>query len=172
MEQRTNRYEPIKPIDIVSIVMLAAIAAFFAGYIYSYLFPEKQNVFDEIYYEVRAEKHGLNTVLTTGTKSAYADYDFGSFMGIQIPAQHMYLAIKGHTLYISFFNSDSDKDWSSIRYTYNVKEKRLYGERSPDFLVDNFLRSYFSWCANAHQFNPYFQGTLGEYEFVFQENVY
>lgn len=172
MEQRTNRYEPIKPIDIVSIAMLLAIAVFFAGYVYSYFHPNTYNVFDQVYYDVRSEKHGLNTVLTAGTKSAYADYDFGSFMGIRIPSLHMYLGIHGHTLDILFYNTDPDADWSCICYTYNVKEKRLYGERTPDYLVDHFLSAYFSWRAKVYSSDPYSQDDLGEYEFELQENVY
>lgn len=172
MEQQKKRSRQIKPIDIVSVIMLLVIATILAVLIYSYFHPKTQNVFDRLYYEVRAVKHGRDSVLISGTKSAYADYDFGTFDHIAIPVLNTSLYIEGDTLYILFSNHEPDADWRYVLYKYHLKEKRLYGERSLEFLIDNFLNDYFTWCSNAGESNPYSQEDLGEYEFELQENVY
>lgn len=175
MEQQKKRSRQIKPIDIVSVIMLLVIATILAVLIYSYFHPKTQNVFDRLYYEVRAVKHGHDSVLISGTKFAYADYDFGTFQNIQIPELDMCVDIKGDTLNILFFNTGPNGEWNTsycIQYKYHLKEKKLYGERPLDYLDDYFLNDYFTWCSNAGESNPYSQEDLGEYEFTLQETVH
>ena len=63
MEHRQKRSERIKPIDIISVIVLLVIVAVLAVLVYFCFHPQTQNVFDQIYYEVRAVKHRRDSVL-------------------------------------------------------------------------------------------------------------
>ena len=175
MEHQQKRSERIKPIDIVSAIVLLVIVAVLAALVYFCFHPQTQNVFDQIYYEVRAVKHRRDSVLISGTETAYADYDFGTFQHIQIPELDMCVDIKGDTLNILFFNTGPNGEWNTsycIQYKYHLKEKKLYGERPLEYLTDNFLNDYFTWYDNAGKSNAYSPDDLGTYEFEVQETVY
>ena len=165
----------IEPIDIVSVIVLFVIVTVLAVLIYFCFHPITQNVFDQLYYEVRAVKYGRDSVLVSGTESAYARYEFGEVESIQIPELDMDICIRGDTLYILFFHTVPNGEWDTsywTHYKYHLKEKRLYGERPLDDLTDAFLTDYFAWYSNAGKSNPYSAEDLGEYEFEFQETVY
>ena len=63
-----------------------------------------ENVFERLYYEIKSVKNGNNSILLTGTQTAFADYDFGFFENIQIPDLDMCLDFDDKSLYILFFN--------------------------------------------------------------------
>ena len=133
-----------------------------------------ENVFDQLYYEVKSVKKGKNSVLLTGTQTAYADYDLGFFENIQIPDLDMCLDFDDKSLYILFFNHSETEEWNSsfyVLYRYDIDDKKLYGERSIDYLNDNFLSYYFEWCNTAGETNVYSLQNLGKYTFTFQEQV-
>ena len=175
MEQQKKISQRIRPIDIVSVIVLFVIVTVLAVLIYFCFHPITKNVFDQLYYEVRDVKRGRDSVLISGTESAYVDYDLGEFVSIQIPELNMYVFTEGNTLYIQLYDIGPNGEWNSsydTLYKYHMKEKRLYGEGSLDNLVDRFLTDYFSWCSNAGESNPYSTEDLGEYEFEFQETVH
>ena len=172
MEHRRKRSERIKPIDIVSVSVLLVIAAVLTVLIYFCFHPITQNVFDQLYYEVRAVYHRRSSVLVSGTSPAYANYEYGSVMGVLIPEPDMYIDISGDTLELWFFHFDPDDDRRVLRYEYNLKEKQLSGELPVEFLADNFLTEYFAWYSSAGKSNPYSQEDLGEYEFTLRENAH
>lgn len=178
MEQQKKISRRIKPIVLVLAILLLVIVTVPAVLIYFWFHPKTRNVFDQLYYEVRAVEWRRDSVLISGTESAFAHYDFGSLMGICIselhPELHVHLAISGNTLEIEFYNFDPDPDADRriILYRYDVKEKTLYGERPLDYLTDNFLNDYFTWYSNAGNSNSYSQEELGEYEFALRENAY
>ncbi len=179
MEQQ-KKFSRRKIITIVLIVcvLLVLICAFAVYAVYSYFHPKTDNVFDQLYYEVRTVKWGGDSVLVSGTESAYADYDFGLFENIQIPDLHMSLFIREDTLYVLFHYSGyyaEHGEWvdkSSFLYKYKLKEKKLYGEDSLDYLLENFLNDYFAWYSAAGEENPYTPTNLGTYDFEQQETVY
>ena len=133
-----------------------------------------ENVFDQLYYEVKSVKYGKDSVLLSGTKTAYAEYDFGFFENIQIPDLDMSLDFDDKSLYILFFNSSETEKWDTsfcILYRYDIDDKKLYGERSLEYLNDNFLSYYFEWCNAANEENVYSLENLGNYTFKLQEQV-
>lgn len=171
MEERMTTSKRKKTIIGFTILVVILIGAFVFA-LHLYFHPKTQNVFEQLYYETRSVKWGQDSVLISGTETAYADYDFGEFDHIAIPELNTSLDIKGDTLYILFSNHEPDEDWRYVLYKYHLKEKRLYGERPVEFLVDRFLSDYFTWYGNAGKSNPYSQDDLGEYEFELRETVY
>ena len=135
---------------------------------------ESENVFDQLYDEVKSVKKGKNSVLLTGTQTAYADYDLGFFENIQIPDLDMCLDFDDKSLYILFFNHSETEEWNSsfyVLFRYDIDDKKLYGEQSIDYLNDNFLSYYFEWRNTAGETNVYSLQNLGNYTFSFQEQV-
>ena len=133
-----------------------------------------ENVFDQLYNEVKSVKKGKASVLLTGTQTAFADYDFGSFENIQIPDLDMCLDYDNKSLYILFFNHSETEKWNTslcILYRYDVYDKKLYGMKDLDYLNDNFLSHYFEWCNTAGEVNIYSLQNLGNYSFTLQEQV-
>ena len=133
-----------------------------------------ENVFEQLYYEVKSVKKGKDSILLTGTQTAYADYDFGFFENIQIPDLDMCLDFDDKSLYILFFNHSETEEWNSsfyVLFRYDIDDKKLYGEQSIDYLNDNFLSYYFEWCNTAGETNVYSLQNLGNYTFSFQEQV-
>lgn len=165
MEQQKKISRRIKPIVLVSVITLLVIVTVLALLIYFWFHPKTRNVFDQLYYEVRAVEWRRDSVLISGTESAYAHYDLGTFHYIDIPELDMCIGIAGDTLWIHLDEGEY------IQYEYHLKEKKLYGERPLDYLTDHFLNDYFSWWDNAGKSNPYSTEGLGEYEFEVQENV-
>jgi len=134
-----------------------------------------ENVFDQLYYEVQSVKYGKDSVLLTGTQTAYANYDFGSFENIQIPDLDMCLDFDGKSLYLLFFNHSETKTWNTsfcVLYRYDIYDKKLYGEKELDYLNDNFLSYYFEWYNASEETHVYSLQDLGNYTFTLQEQVY
>lgn len=132
------------------------------------------NVFDQLYLEVKAVRRGGDSVLISGTETAYADYDVGQFQNIQILDLDMAISIDKDSLYLLFFNTPEIEKWNTSYcdlYRYDVHDKKLYGEESLDYLKDNFLFHYFKWCDDAKDVNEYSLDKLGEYTFTLQEMV-
>lgn len=133
------------------------------------------NVFEQLYYEVRSVKRGNDSILLTGTDTAYADYDLGCFVNVQIPDLDMCLDFDKESLYLLFFNQVGVENWNQsymVMYRYDLRDQTLYGEESMEYLVTYFLASYFNWCIHAGEENQYSVSNLGEYTFLLQENVF
>ncbi len=133
-----------------------------------------ENVFDRLYYEVKSIKKGNDSILLTGTQTAFVDYDFGSFENIQIPDLDMCLDFDDKSLYILFFNHSETEKWNTsfcVLYRYDIRDKKLYGEKELDYLNDNFLSYYFEWCNASEETNVYSLQNLGNYTFTLQEQV-
>lgn len=112
--------------------------------------------------------------MLTGTQTAYADYDFGFFENIQIQDLDMCLDFDDKSLYILFFNHSEAEKWNSsfyVLYRYDIGDKKVYGEKSLDYLNDNFLSYYFEWCNASNKTNEYSLQNLGNYTFTLQEQV-
>ncbi len=162
----------------LNVFFIIIIAAFF---IIAILIVKKENetkfenVFDLLYYQVEMVKKGNKNVLLNGTESAYADYDFGSFENIQIPEIGVVLSIGDDSLHILFSNRQEGVEWNTshiIHYKYLLSEKKIYGERSFDYLMENFISHYFKWCENDNLTCEYSPDNLGNYSFEMMENVY
>ena len=159
----------MKKTKAIVCVCLAAVVLLSVAGVYIYQRPD--NVFDCLEKEVKAVSRGRESVLLSGTESAYADYDLGAFQNIQIPELDMCLFIRGQSLCLLFSNgSHSTGDFTL--YRYDRRDNILYGENSLEYLKEHFLTDYFEWCAAADQKSEYSLGHLGEYRFVYQENVY
>ena len=133
-----------------------------------------ENVFDQLYYEVKTVKKGNDSILLTGTQTAFADYDLGFFENIQIPDLDMCLDFDDKSLYILFFSTSETGEWNTsfrILYRYDIDDKKLYGEIGLDYLNDNFLSHYFEWCNASGETNVYSLQNLGNYTFMLQEQV-
>ena len=131
-----------------------------------------ENVFDRLYYEVKSIKKGNNSILLTGTQTAFVDYDFGSFENIQIPDLDMCLDFDDKSLYILFFNHSETEKWNTsfcVLYRYDICDKKLYGEKELDYLNDKFLSYYFEWCNASGETNTYSLQNLGNYTFTLKE---
>ena len=134
-----------------------------------------ENVFDQLYYEIKSVKMGCDSVLLTGTQTAYAEYDFGAFENIQIPELDMCLDFDDKSLYILFFNHSETEKWNTsfcVLYRYDIGDQKLYGERDLDYLNDNFLSHYFEWCNTSKNPSSYSFQNLGSYTFTPQETVH
>ncbi len=163
-----------KILNVVFIIVIVIFVFFAAAYIVKKSEPKNENVFDCIYYQVEEVKKGNKNVLVNGTQSAYADYDFGFFENIQIPELDMCLTIENNSLHILFFNRQEGVKWNTshpIHFRYDLKEKQLYGERSFEYLAENFFSHYFKWFENDDAKNEYSMENLGNYTFTMQENV-
>lgn len=136
-----------------------------------YFHQRTDNVFDCLEKEVRAVRKGGESVLLSGTESAYADYDLGVFQNIQIPELDMCLSVGEQSLYLLFFNGGGSTGDDTL-YRYDRRDNVLYGENSLEYLEEHFLTDYFEWCADADKKSKYSLGDLGKYRFVYQENVY
>ena len=133
------------------------------------------NVFDQLYYEVKSVSKGRESVLTSGTESAWVDYDLGEFVSVQIPDLDMSLDFDDDSLYILFFNHDKVEKWDlsyCVLYRYDKEDKKLYGEESFDYLEKNFLSYYFRWFKDTDFDNAYSLNELGNYTFTYQESVH
>ena len=133
-----------------------------------------ENVFDQLYYEVKSVKKGKDSILLTGTESAYTAYDFGEFESIQIPDLDMSLDFDSKSLYILFFNHSEKGKWNTsfcVLYRYDIHDKKLYGEKDIDYLNDNFLSHFFEWCNASEETSIYSLQDLGTYTFTLQKMV-
>ena len=162
-----------KILTFTTLVFTLTVFAVLLTIVLTGLFPKKVNVFDELYYEVRKVRSGGESVLISGTESAYADYDFGTFMDISIPDLHISLSIEGESLNLYFSRNPDAPIWeyrTPVHFRYDVRNKVLYGERSEIFLKQHFLCHYFLWCNQAGETEVFSLDNLGSYTFVQLEN--
>ena len=157
-------------------VVLAIVIILLASFCCIFIFgkDKTENVFDQLYNEVKSVKKANDSILLTGTETAYADYDLGHFENIQIPYLDMCIDFDNKSLYLLFFNHNETEKWNisfCVLYRYDIHNKKLYGEQSLDYLNDNFLSHYFGWCKDANAASPYSLQELGDYTFILQETV-
>lgn len=98
-----------------------------------------QNVYEEIWNLVVTEEHTTKqTVLTTSTKDADVDFDFGyEFVGIHIPECNVTIGWWNNTedTELSFlFSNRLDGDGDYVHFVYNYKTKTLFGNTEFSFL--------------------------------------
>ena len=159
---------------IIKMLMIFCIAAVLLTSVSCTESKKTENVFDQLYYEVKSVKKGKDSVLLAGTQTAYADYDLGEFVSIQIPDLDMCLDFDEKSLHILFFNHSDTEEWNTsfcVRYRYDIRDKKLYGEKDLDYLNDNFLSYFFEWCYDSGETSIYSLQDLGNYTFTLQETV-
>lgn len=128
-----------------------------------------RNVFEEIWNLVLTEQYtGKQTVLTTATKDAYVDFDFGfHFVGVYIPESSTSIHWdweQGKREGISFSVHLGDR--KNVYFTYNYETKTLSGETDFSYLKDMFLTNYFEWCKASSDFSSaYAIDALGDVTF-------
>ena len=137
-------------------------------------FKQPENVFDQLYYEVKTVKNGEDSVIMTGTPGVEIIYEMGIFQSIWIPTLDMSLRFNEDSLYILFYNHIEPVGWNmskSILYRYDIRDKKLYGERDIDYLKENFLSQFFEWSDSSEESSAYSLKYLGDYTFTLQEMV-
>lgn len=125
-----------------------------------------RNVFEEIWNLVLTEQYtGKQTVLTTATKDAYVDFEFGfHFVGIYIPEANtsIHWRTEGEELRFHVYLGDR-KD---VSFIYNHETKTLFGDSDFSYLKDMFLANYFEWCKASSDFSSaYTIDALGDVTF-------
>ena len=160
-------------ITIIFVATLALTNMFTKGVITGKLY-RVDNVYEEIYNMVIAERNGAETVLTTSIEGSGVDYDFGCFVNVYIPVNDEYDVV------LSFVHQDELSIWifenknyenngtrrKSSLYVYNYQSNTLYGNREEAHLIEIFISPYFSWVENKEKFNL---DNLGNYTFVHTE---
>ena len=160
-------------------LLITLVIAVFTGGFKKGIFTGKiyrpQNVYEEIWNLVLIEQYTSNrTVLTSATKDAEEDFDFGiEFVGIHIPECNVT---------ISWYRADGVKELSFLfplgkgkytRFVYNYETKTLFGDADFSYLMENFLMDYFEWCEVATDFSSgYSAEFLGEFTFKYANPIY
>ena len=134
-----------------------------------------QNVYEEIWNLVLIEKNTRNqTVLTSATKDAYVDFDFGiEFVGVRIPECNVTISLDrtvgNEELFFRFF-SDNGNCWT---FAYSYETKTLYGNTAFPSRMESFLTDYFKWCENDTDFTSGFSSDeLGDYTYKCVNSIY
>ena len=155
-------------ITLIFVAILALTNTFTKGVITGKLY-RVDNVYEEIYNMVIAEKNGTQTILTTSIENSEVDYDFGCFENISIPVNDEYSVV------LSFYNQDdlcihifknNSTDRSSSLYVYDYQSNTLYGNQDEAYLIEIFMMPYYSWAGNNGKFNL---DDHGNYTFVYAE---
>ncbi|MBQ7358192.1 MAG: hypothetical protein IJW65_05610 [Clostridia bacterium] len=160
-------------ITIIVVATLTLTNMFTKGVITGKLY-RVDNVYEEIYNMVIAERNGAETVLTTSIEGSEVDYDFGCFEQVNIPVNEEYAVV------LSFVNQDELGIWifennnfenngisrKSSVYVYNYQSNTLYGNREEAHLIEVFISPYFSWVGTQEKFNL---DNHGNYTFVYTE---
>lgn len=139
-------------------ILITALTGGFTKGILSGKIYRPQNVYEEIWNLVLTEEHTRNqTVLTTATKDAYVDTDFGfEFVGVYIPECDVMIGWRftnGARELSFFFLSRPDGDGDYVNFLYNYETKTLFGNEEFSFLLENFLQDYFQWCEDSADFS-------------------
>lgn len=127
-----------------------------------------QNVYEEIWNLVLMEQHTKKqTVLTTSTKDAEADFDLGvEFVGIHIPECNLTIGWRGEGKVLSFLFFLGNANY--VLFLYNYETKTLSGGAPLSYLTDNFLTDYFEWCeVDADYSSKYSAEHLGDFKFQY-----
>lgn len=133
-----------------------------------------QNVYEEIWNLLLIEEHTTNkTVLTSSTKTAEEDWDFGiDFVGIHIPECNVTISWeRSNRRELSFLLSLGKGEY--VHFIYNYETKTLFGDTEHSYLMENFLTDYFAWCEAASDFSSDFSAeSLGEFVFRYENPIY
>ncbi len=154
-------------ISIIFVAVLILTNMFTRGAITGKLY-RVDNVYEEIWNMVIAEKNGTQTILTTSIEGIEVDYDLGLFQNINIPINDEYsisLSFYRDELCIWLFK-ENNKNHDAACYVYNYQTNTLYGNQDESHLIDIFMPLYYSWVGNDGNFNSENQG---DYTFVFAE---
>lgn len=154
-------------ISIIFVAVLILTNMFTRGAITGKLY-RVDNVYEEIWNMVIAEKNGTQTILTTSIEGIVVDYDLGLFQNINIPLNDEYsisLSFYRDELCIWLFK-ENNKNHDAACYVYNYQTNTLYGNQDESHLIDKFMSLYYSWVGNDGNFNSENQG---DYTFVFAE---
>lgn len=127
-----------------------------------------RNVYEEIWNLLLTEQYTRKqTVLTTATKDAYVDFDFGiDFVGVYIPesSTSIHWDWGAEREGISFSVRLGDR--KNVYFTYNYETKTLFGDSDFSYLKDMFLTNYFEWCKASSDFSSaYAIDALGDVTF-------
>ena len=160
-------------ITIIVVATLALTNMFTKGVITGKLY-RVDNVYEEIYNMVIAERNGAETVLTTSIEGSEVDYDFGCFENVSIPVNDEYEVVLSFVnqdeLGILIFENNNFEDNATRRkssfYVYNYHSNILYGDREEAHLIEIFISPYYSWIGNKEKFNL---DNHGNYTFVHTE---
>ena len=160
-------------IIIIVVATLALTNMFTKGVITGKLY-RVDNVYEEIYNMVIAERIGAETVLTTSIEGSEVGYEFGLFEKVWIPVNDEYDVVLSFVnqdeLCILIFENNNFEDNATRRkssfYVYNYHSNILYGDREEAHLIEIFISPYFSWVGNKEKFKP---DDLGNYTFVHTE---
>lgn len=154
------------------VYILVVVLVFFLWLSYA---KRPQNVFDQIYYELKKVENKKDSILVSGTDSAHAQYDRNlftfEFTGVRIPDLDMFLSEHDGYLHITFIQYNDRGQDASIHFVYNPDTEKLYGERAVRYLQDNFLVHYFQWWADAGKENDYSRDNLGDFTFIASEKA-
>lgn len=170
-----------KRIVIISTILLSIflLIAFFTGGFRKGIISGKiyrpQNVYEEIWNLVLIEQHTeKQTVLTSSTKDAYVDFDFGfHFVGVIIPECNVTISWwkNDGKMALSFMFPLDNGEYAHFIYSYETKT--LFGDTDFSYLTDKFLTDYFEWCETATDFSSeYSIKELGVYTFQYENPIY
>ena len=132
-----------------------------------------QNVYEEIWNLVLIEQHTRNrTVLTSSTKDAEVDFDFGiEFVGIHIPECNVTISWRSAGEELSFLFPLGQGEY--VNFIYNYKTKILFGDADFSYIMENFLTDYFEWCKVASDFSSgYSAESLGDAAFQYVNPIW
>lgn len=132
-----------------------------------------QNVYEEIWDLVLIEQYTRDqTVLTSSTKDAEVDFDFGSeFVGIHIPECNVTIGWETEREELFFLFPLGKGEYA--HFIYNYETKILFGDTDFSYLMDNFLTDYFEWCEFAPDFSSgYSTDSLGNFAFQYKNPIY
>ncbi len=160
-------------ITIIVVATLTLTNMFTKGVITGKLY-RVDNVYEEIYNMVIAERNGAETVLTTSIEGSEVDYDFGFFNNVRIPVNDEYDVVLDFVnqdeLSIWIFENNNFEDNAARRksslYVYNYQSNTLYCNREEAHLIEIFISPYYSWIGNDGKFGP---ENNGDYTFVYTE---
>ena len=160
-------------ITIIVVAILVLTNMFTKGVITGKLY-RVDNVYEEIYNMVIAERNGSQTILTTSIEGSEVDYDFGCFEQVNIPVNDEYAVVLSFVnqdeLGILIFENNNFEDNATRRkssfYVYNYHSNILYGDREEAHLIEIFISPYYSWIGNDGKFDP---ENNGNYTFVYTE---
>lgn len=163
----------------VAILFIGLLATFFTGGFKKGILSERiyrpQNVYEEIWNLVLTEqKTSKQTVLTSATKDAVLDFDFGfDFVGIHIPECNLTIGWRRteDVQELSFLFSLGQGEYA--HFIYNYEAKTLFGNTDFSYLMENFLTDYFAWCTAAADFSSaYCLESLGDFAFQYENPIY
>lgn len=132
-----------------------------------------QNVYEEIWNLVLIEQHTRNqTVLTSSTKDAEVDFDFGvEFVGIHIPECNVTIGWESEGKELFFLFPLGQGEYA--HFIYNYETKILFGDADFSYIMENFLTDYFEWCKAASDFSSgYSAESLGDAAFQYVNPIW